>query len=89
VSLKAATVFLVLLGAGQPPLAQAAHHSAQPVRDADLADGTTFETNVANLTARAAFSPSTSLSRQEYFSLMILMSLPRDATRNPIKGAKP
>jgi hypothetical protein len=56
-----------------------------------IADENLFEAGVANLTVRAAFTPSASLSRQEMFSLLLLMSVPREsiAAHNSLKGAKP
>jgi hypothetical protein len=55
----------------------------------DIVDESVFEAGVADFTARAAFSPSRSLSRQELFSLLLLMSVPREPARNSMQGGKP
>jgi hypothetical protein len=90
-----AIMLSALLGAVQPVLAQHAAASRplpalQRTADNFPADRT-FEAGVASLTVKAAFSPSTALSRQELISLLLLMSAPRNAaaTRNSIEGTKP
>lgn len=55
----------------------------------DLAEDRGLDASVANLTVRTAFTPSPSLSRQELFGLLLLMSVPRDAARSSLQGAKP
>lgn len=85
---KIATTVCALLAMSGPAFAQ--DRAGRATRSMhEVADASLFEAGVANLTARAAFAPSTSLSRQELFGLLLLMSVPRESTRNSMQGAKP
>ncbi len=79
---------LIALCLSQPALAHAPAAVNATCQDI-LADEKTFEAGVATATVKAALTPSASLSPREGLSLLVLMSVPRTATRNPIQGAKP
>jgi hypothetical protein len=85
VSFKIASVTCALLAMSSPALSQdrRAQHPPQ-----DFADESVFDASVAKLTVRTAFTPSSSLSRQELFGLLLLMSVPRDGARNSMQGEK-
>ena len=79
---------LMALCLGQPARAHAPA-AANATRPGTLIHENTFEAGVATATVKAALTPSASLSPREGLSLLVLMSVPRTATRNPIQGAKP
>jgi hypothetical protein len=90
VTFKIATIGCALIAMSAPALAQdRASHAPRGRTAQDGADESVFEAGVANLTVRAAFSPSASLSRQELLSLLLLMSVPRETARNSMEGTKP
>jgi hypothetical protein len=90
VSFKIAIIACALLALRTAAFAQESAGHGQRIRIAqDIAEANPFETGVANLTARAALSPSSSLSRQELIGLLLLISVPRETARNSMQGAKP
>ena len=84
-SFKIATIGCALLVLSTPAIAQ--ENSSRASR-ANV-DESSVDNGVANLTVRTAFTPSPSLSRQELFGLLLLMSVPREAAQKSMQGAKP
>ena len=84
-SFKIATTMCALLAMSAPAFAQ--DSAGRIPRTAnDPADERVFEAGVANLTVRAAFTPSTSLSRPELVGLFLMMSVPRQSVQNSTQG---
>jgi hypothetical protein len=90
VPFRIATIACGLLAVSEPAFAQdRADHAPRMQATRDIADEGAFEAGVADLTVRAAFPPPHSLSRQEWFSLLLLLSVPRGPARNSMQGGKP
>ena len=85
---KFAATGCALLVLGTPAFAQdsAGHVPRLPH---DLAQDSSVDAGIANLTVRTASTPSPALSRRELFGLLLLMSVPRDGARNSMQGGKP
>ena len=88
-SLKIASTACALIAMSEPVFAQDRMNAIPREEAWDAAHENSVEAGVANLTVRAAFSPSSSLSRQELIGLLLLMSVPREPAHNPMQGAKP
>jgi hypothetical protein len=76
-----------LLAMSAPAIAQDSAGRA-PGTANDAADERVFEAGIANMTVRQAFTPSTSLSRQELVGLFLMMSVPRQSAQNSMQGGK-
>jgi hypothetical protein len=85
---KNAAVGCALLAMSTPAFAQN-NTDRVPRPPHDFAEDSGIDAGVANLMVRTAFTPSPTLSRQELFGLLLLMSVPRDAAHNSMQGAKP
>jgi hypothetical protein len=87
VSFKIATTVCALLVMSAPAFAQDSA-GRTPRMANDPADERVFEAGVANMTIRAAFTPSTAPSRPEIFGLLLMMSVPRESAQNSMQGGK-
>lgn len=74
-----------LLAMSAPAIAQDSARPASRTAN-DTADERVFEAGVANMTVRAAFTPSTSLSHPELVGLFLMMSVPRQSAQNSMQG---